>query len=84
MAYMHGFSHMDGMWTQMWWGMWIFPILLLGGLIGFGVWAVRRFTDRGGTSEPRRILEERFARGEIDAEEFEERRRLLEGTGGTR
>ena len=33
----------------------------------------------GGSSEAMDILEERFARGEIDREEFEERRRTLRG-----
>jgi hypothetical protein len=32
--------------------------------------------------DPRRILAERFARGEISAEEFEERRRVLDGDRG--
>lgn len=74
-------AHMDGMWMPMWWGMWILPVLFSGLLIGFGVWAVRRLTDRDPPSHAKRILEERFARGEIDAEEFEARRRLLGGEG---
>lgn len=46
------------------------------------VWTVRQFG--GGSSErserrPLEILEERFARGEIDRDEFEERKRVLEG-----
>ena len=46
------------------------------------LWAVRQFG--GGSSErserrPLEILEERFARGEIDRDEFEERKRVLEG-----
>ncbi|HEY5579367.1 MAG TPA: SHOCT domain-containing protein [Acidimicrobiia bacterium] len=51
---------------------WIGVILLV-------VWAVRQFSPR--QHEPRRraleILEERFARGEIDADEFEARRSEL-------
>ncbi len=31
------------------------------------------------TSDARRILDERFARGEIDAEEYQRRRELLRG-----
>jgi uncharacterized membrane protein len=34
-------------------------------------------TDNGGTDTPERILAERFARGEISREEFEERKRVL-------
>ncbi|MDP8959348.1 MAG: SHOCT domain-containing protein [Actinomycetota bacterium] len=48
-----------------------------------GILLVRALWDRtspgapGGGSSALRILEERFARGEIDREEFEERRRAL-------
>jgi putative membrane protein len=72
--------HMDWMWMGpgMWFAMWILPLLTFGALIGFGIWAVRRFTERRPSSDARRILEERFARGEIDAEEFQARSRLLD------
>ena len=36
-------------------------------------------STRGGEDEALRILRERFARGEIDAAEYEERRRALNG-----
>lgn len=58
------------------------------GLILLVVWAVRIFS-RDGYSGSRsdqsagralRILEERFARGQIDRDEFEERRSTLEGS----
>jgi putative membrane protein len=67
--------HMDGMWMSpgMWWVMWVFPTIFLGALIALGIWGVRRFSDRRPSSDARRILEERFARGEIDAEEFRSR-----------
>ncbi|MGH2653341.1 MAG: SHOCT domain-containing protein [Actinomycetota bacterium] len=72
-------THMDWMMGPgMWFAMWIFPLLFFGVLIAFGVWAVRRFTERGPRSSARQILEERFARGEIDTEEFERRVRALE------
>jgi putative membrane protein len=61
----------------MWLGM-VFMVLLWATLIVFGVWAIRRFTDRSSGSAPR-ILEERFARGEIDAEEFQRQREMLGG-----
>ena len=48
-------------------------------LIWFGVWAVRRFTDRPRRGNGFRTLEDRFARGEIDAQEYESRRQVLEG-----
>ena len=33
--------------------------------------------DSGRTADPRTLLDERFARGEIDAEEYQQRRELL-------
>jgi putative membrane protein len=69
--------HMDGAgWL---WSMWVGGLLFWGSLIAFGVWAIRRFTDRPRRNEARRVLEDRFARGEIDAEEFGRRTRVLEG-----
>ena len=44
-----------------------------------GIWAVRRFSEPRGDSSTRRILEERFARGEIDADELRSRVAALEG-----
>jgi putative membrane protein len=72
--------HMDGMWMGpgMWFVMWILPLLFFGVLIGFGIWAVRQFTELGRGTSARQILEERFARGEIDTEEFDTRLRALE------
>jgi putative membrane protein len=60
-------------------------ILFWGGLILLIVLAVRHFGHgpAGGVSAggrtPLQILEERFARGEIDKAEFEERKRALSG-----
>lgn len=59
--------------------------LLLVGLVVAGVWLLWRAISgrserpsvRSG-STARAILEERFARGEIDQDEFEQRRRALE------
>jgi len=71
---------MDG-WSfgpSMMWMMWLGGLIFWGGLIAFGVWAVRRFTDRRPANEARGILVERFARGEIDDDEFQRRRRALE------
>lgn len=72
-------THMDGTcMNMMWWAMWLPSVLILGALVVLGIWAVRRFSERGDSST-RRILEERFARGEIDAEEFRSRLAALEG-----
>lgn len=73
-------AHMDGSWmNQMWWAMWIPSVLILGALVGLGIWAVRPFSEPRGGSSGRRILEERFARGEIDVDEFRSRLAALEG-----
>lgn len=61
----------------------LWMLLFWGGVIVLVVWAVRTASDGGRRDEdgnrPLRILEERFARGELDREEFEQRRSILEG-----
>jgi len=81
-----GYWHYGGDWG---WGHMIFGsvmMLLFWGVIIVGIVIVVRWIAGGvsresGSSPPRRraldILEERFAKGEIDKEEFEERKRLL-------
>ncbi|MGH2579273.1 MAG: SHOCT domain-containing protein [Actinomycetota bacterium] len=70
---------MDGTWmNQMWWAMWIPSVLILGALVALGIWAVRRFSEPRCDSSARGILEGRFARGEIDADEFRSRLTALE------
>jgi putative membrane protein len=76
-------------WGSGGWGAWLLMTLMMlvfwGGLIALVVWAIRGF---GRPSEPRNdaesILEERFARGEIDADELESRRKVLRSGGGKR
>lgn len=70
-------------------GEWLGPlfVLLVFGLLVVGAVLVTRtiVNSRGATpsapaaSGPLRILEERFARGEIDEEEFKRRRDILRG-----
>ncbi len=78
---------------QMWghgWGGWIFGplmmIVFIALIVGVVVLVVRWLGGVGGGpaqgSKPKaaiEILEERFARGEIDKDEFEDRRRALQG-----
>jgi putative membrane protein len=69
----HGFGFGGGF-------MWLFWILL----IVIVVWALKATTfadskNRGLDKSPLEILQGRFARGEIDEEEFERKRRLLSG-----
>ena len=69
-------------WGSGGWVSWLVMSLMMlvfwGGLIALAVWSIR---GTGRPSEPRNdaesILEERFARGEIDAEELESRRKAL-------
>lgn len=69
----------------MWWGM-IFPALVLAVLIIGGILLARNLADRSradsGDGGALSILEERFARGEIDHQEFTTRRdQLFAGKG---
>lgn len=56
---------------------WLFWIVLA----GVAVWAiVRGFLPGGGsTASARETLDQRYARGEIDAAEYDDRRHRLEG-----
>jgi putative membrane protein len=66
--------------------MWVWPVLIVVGLLVIGYVGVRLAQGRQSTSptgsDPsgsaaRRILDERYARGEIDDEEYQRRRDLL-------
>jgi putative membrane protein len=72
---------------MMWWGTgygWIWMTLIWVIIIGAVVWAVTRSSARdrarrrGGSQDARGILDERFARGEIDEDEYRRRRDQLE------
>ncbi|MQA99743.1 MAG: c-type cytochrome [Actinobacteria bacterium] len=76
---------MDGMMEgRMWyWLAWTALLLVLVAVIVIGsIFTVRSLWNRSGSGsrkgEALDILKERFARGEIDRDEFEERRRLLD------
>lgn len=66
-------------------GMWLGPIIWIV-VIGFGIWAVAGLMRRGGADgfeprlrkTPRDILDERFAKGEIDEEEYQRRRKAID------
>lgn len=53
--------------------------LLAAGAVGLVVWAIVQFTHptAGGGASARRILDERYARGEIDDDEYTRRKRQL-------
>lgn len=70
------------MWFGGWWmALWMMVFWI--GLILLIVWAVRSLSGEGhgqasdDRSRALQILEERYARGEIDRDEFEERRSTL-------
>lgn len=74
-----------GTWVG-WLTMSIMMVLFWGGIIALVVWLVRgsrwysgTSETRSGTADPKAILQERFARGEIDADDYQERMRVLSG-----
>jgi putative membrane protein len=72
------------------WGGWIAMTLIMvtfWGLVIFGIVAVFRGLTSSGQPpgarqdrDPQQILDERFARGEIDADEYHARQQVLRGT----
>ncbi len=80
------YGHHGMMWGGGWGGMLfglIMLVLVIAAIVAVVVLVVRILGGAGSSTAkpsgktPADILEERFARGEIDAEEFEERRRVL-------
>lgn len=59
-------------WGRPWWPLWLLFWALL---VGAVVWLLARRRDRDGDprSRARELLAERYARGEIDGEEYRER-----------
>jgi putative membrane protein len=66
-----------------WWGSgygWIWMLVVWAVVIGGVIWVVTQLSARngtrgqGGSSDARSILDERFARGEIDEDEYRRRR----------
>ncbi|MHC4106294.1 MAG: SHOCT domain-containing protein [Planctomycetota bacterium] len=69
-------------WGGMWFG-WIFWLVI----IGLIIWGVKTIARSQSGSRPQEesamsILKKRYARGEINDEEFEEKKRRLQGTKG--
>lgn len=77
---MHNWN-MDWGWGGMWFGPAFMIILVVAAilLIAAVVRALGSASGSGDTARPtpRQILDERFAKGEIDQEEYESRRKLL-------
>ena len=72
MMTMHGFGGMGlfGGWIGL-----IFNLAILIGIVILIVWAVKRFTSgnfSSGTQTPREIVQNRYARGEITREQYQQ------------
>lgn len=76
---------MDGAGLGVMWALWILILVGIGALVFAVVRLASQSRDGARTPPPattssaRAILEERYARGEIDTEEFTERTKNLEG-----
>lgn len=73
---------MDGMMGGMWWVWGLLWFALIGGGLGLIVWAIVRGTSRQvvvseGNDHALATLRERFANGEINEEEYQQRRSVL-------
>ncbi len=85
-------DYMWGMHDGLGWGGWLFlglmTLLLVGLVVGLVLLVVRSTSGRGAGQVPgapastaEHLLDERFARGEIDEEEYLRRRSVLRGGG---
>ena len=57
------------------WWMIVWMVVFWGGLIALIVWGIKKLTERGNSTPKRRpldIAKERYAKGEISREEFEQ------------
>ena len=75
----------DGSWS--WWA-WLVMSFTMVAFWGLVIWAVvalfrRSDRDRPQSSDPERILAERFAAGQIDEEEYRRRLEVLRGPSRT-
>ena len=60
-------------WWMMFGGLWM--VVLWGGLIALIVWGIKKVSERGGSTpkhSPLDMAKERYAKGEISREEFEQ------------
>ncbi|HWH74562.1 SHOCT domain-containing protein [Methylibium petroleiphilum] len=69
--------HMGGM-HGLWWLFWI---LLIGALV-YAAWGRPSKLQRGSRETPHEVLRRRLANGEIDVQEYEQRKALLDRDAG--
>jgi len=65
-----------------WWMLfgWLWFVIFWAGIIALGIWIVRKLTERDGSERGNTALDiakQRYARGEISREEFEQIKRDL-------
>ena len=69
----------DGMgWWMVFGGVWM--VIFWGGVIALIVWGIKKITERGSSAQkgnPLDIARERYAKGEISSEEFEQMKEEL-------
>ena len=61
--------------TAMGWWIIVWTVIFWGGLIAVIVWGIKKTTEKGGSTSKRNpldIAKERYAKGEISREEFEQ------------
>ena len=66
--------------TVMEWWMPVWMVVFWGGLIALIVWGVKKLTERGDYTrkhDPLDVAKERYARGEISGDEFEQVKKVL-------
>ena len=72
------FMHDFGGWGMLFGGIWM--LIFWGGIIALIIWGINRFTRRDDSSQKHTSLEiakERYAKGEINREQFEQIKRDL-------
>ena len=66
--------------TAMGWWIVVWMVVFWGALIALIVWGIKRLTERGDSSQKRNpldVVKERYAKGEITREEFEQLKKDL-------
>lgn len=75
LAMMHGDGDMMSGWTGSWIVLWaVLALALVVLAVVATVWLVKHMSSSGSGPDDRRILERRYASGDIDREEFMQRR----------